>query len=171
MTKIRALLGVSFSLPFSLSLSLSFSLSLSLGQYSPRFNPQPRASESFLLLHFGKDKKRVIQGSVLNLLQKNFNSFLAFANTGLHVLMLLSCNAVSAVATFAVGTVPSLPTVPTCIALEIRRTCAGAASLIRILLHVLLPLHQRLLEFSYACMQLGDLPLCLDLPRLFDGLA
>ena len=40
---------------------------------------------------------------VLNVLQKILNSFLAFANTGLHMLMLLSCNAVSAVATSAVS--------------------------------------------------------------------
>ena len=111
------------------------------------------------------------QGSVINLLQKFLNSFLAFANKGLHMLMPLFCNAVSAVETLAVRTVPSLPALPTCVALEIRRTCAGTASLTRMLLHVRSPVHQSLLEFSYACMQLGDLPLCLDLVRLFDSLA
>ena len=112
------------------------------------------------------------QGSVLKFitgLHKFLNSFLAFANTGLHMLMLLSRHTVSAVATFAVGTVPSL--LVTYSALEIRRTCAGAASLTRMLPHVRSPVHQSLLEFSYACMQLGDLPLCLDLVRLFDSLA
>ena len=109
------------------------------------------------------------QGSVLNLLKKFLNSFFAFANSGLHMLMLLSCNAVSAVKKFAVGTVPSLPV--TCSALEIRRTCARTASLIRMLLHVLSPVLQSLLEFSHARLQLGHLPPCLDLMRLFDSLA